>query len=420
MGRFRGDSRVDPDSSIPIEKVEKAMKQISGTIASPKGFYADGTHCGLKKEKVDIGWVYSQSPANLAAVFTTNQVKAAPVLLAKERAAAGSAQGLIVNAGNANACTGEQGKKDAAQMAQLTAQRLGVEPESILVASTGIIGKPLPMDKIAKGIKELKSDGAGEKFQQAILTTDLVEKAITVTEVISDCEITMSGCAKGSGMIHPNMATMLGFVTTDAAISTELLQELLSELTEVTFNQITVDGDTSTNDAVFVLANGQAKNQPIEKNTQAYFLFKEMLIAVLTYLAKAIAKDGEGATKLITAVTTGAADDFAARMISKSIVGSPLVKTAIFGKDPNWGRILCAAGYSGQEICSEKLSISLAGIPVFENGLPLSFEVDEMQEQLTKDEVEILVQLQEGSGTGTAWGCDLTYEYVKINALYHT
>ena len=230
----------------------------------------------------------------------------------------------------------------------------------------------------------------------------------------------MAGCAKGSGMIHPNMATMLAFVTTDAAIPADLLQKLLKELTEVTFNQITVDGDTSTNDMVFVLANGLAGQRALQEETSDYETFKKMFQHVLTALAKAIAQDGEGATKLIEARTTGAVTNEAARMISKTIVGSPLVKTALFGKDPNWGRVLCAVGYSGQPIDPNALSISLAGINVFQSGMPITFDEAKMQEQLAQPEIEILVALEEGTGQGVAWGCDLTYDYVKINALYHT
>lgn len=396
------------------------MKEIEGTIATPKGFFADGLHCGLKKEKVDLGWIVSEVPASAAAVFTTNQVQAAPILVTKEKMQAGTLQGVIVNAGNANACTGEQGLKDAQEMAELAADQLHTSPEAFAVASTGIIGKSLPMEKITAGIQQLNRQGDAHQFQRAILTTDLTEKSSVIQSTIADKTVTVAGCAKGSGMIHPNMATMLAFVTTDAAIAPALLQALLKELTDVTFNQITVDGDTSTNDMVLVLANGLAKNPTIEADTPAYQEFKGMLKAVLTALAKAIAKDGEGASKLIEAHTSGAVTDEAARMISKTIVGSPLVKTALFGKDPNWGRILCAVGYSGQPIDPTTVSIALADIPVFVQGIPVAFDETIMQEQLAESEVKVAVELKEGAGVGTAWGCDLTYDYVKINALYHT
>ncbi|MCC4045028.1 bifunctional glutamate N-acetyltransferase/amino-acid acetyltransferase ArgJ [Enterococcus gallinarum] len=396
------------------------MKEIIGTIASPKGFYADGIHCGVKKRKADLGWLFSEVPASAAAVFTTNQVQAAPVLVTREQLKTGKLRGVIVNSGNANACTGEQGIADAREMIALAAAQAGVASEEVAVASTGIIGRPLPMATIAAGIRQLSHSGSPTGFQKAILTTDLVEKNQVIQTEIAGHTVTIAGCAKGSGMIHPNMATMLAFVTTDAAIAPSLLQSLLRKLTEVTFNQITVDGDTSTNDMVLVLANGQAGNPPIEENTFAYKQFKKMLQTVLTTLAKAIAKDGEGATKLIEAETKGAPTDLAARMISKTIVGSPLVKTAIYGKDPNWGRILCAIGYSGQRIDPTNVAIELAAIPVFAGGSPLDYDETLMEERLTASEVKINVILQEGAGRGKAWGCDLTYDYVKINALYHT
>lgn len=396
------------------------MKEIIGTIVSPKGFYADGIHCGVKKRKADLGWLFSEVPASAAAVFTTNQVQAAPVLVTREQLKTGKLRGVIVNSGNANACTGEQGIADAREMIALAAAQAGVASEEVAVASTGIIGRPLPMATIAAGIRQLSHSGSPTGFQKAILTTDLVEKNQVIQTEIAGHTVTMAGCAKGSGMIHPNMATMLAFVTTDVAIAPSLLQSLLRKLTEVTFNQITVDGDTSTNDMVLVLANGQAGNPPIEENTFAYKQFQKMLHTVLTTLAKAIAKDGEGATKLIEAETKGAPTDLAARMISKTIVGSPLVKTAIYGKDPNWGRILCAIGYSGQRIDPANVAIELAAIPVFAGGSPLDYDETLMEERLTASEVKINVILQEGAGRGKAWGCDLTYDYVKINALYHT
>lgn len=396
------------------------MKEIIGTIVSPKGFYADGIHCGVKKRKADLGWLFSEVPASAAAVFTTNQVQAAPVLVTREQLKTGKLRGVIVNSGNANACTGEQGIADAREMIALAAAKAGVASEEVAVASTGIIGRPLPMATIAAGIRQLSHSGSPTGFQKAILTTDLVEKNQVIQTEIAGHTVTMAGCAKGSGMIHPNMATMLAFVTTDVAIAPSLLQSLMRKLTEVTFNQITVDGDTSTNDMVLVLANGQAGNPPIEENTFAYKQFQKMLQTVLTTLAKAIAKDGEGATKLIEAETKGAPTDLAARMISKTIVGSPLVKTAIYGKDPNWGRILCAIGYSGQRIDPANVAIELAAIPVFAGGSPLDYDETLMEERLTASEVKINVILQEGAGRGKAWGCDLTYDYVKINALYHT
>ncbi|WP_368251911.1 bifunctional glutamate N-acetyltransferase/amino-acid acetyltransferase ArgJ [Enterococcus sp. 2201sp1_2201st1_B8_2201SCRN_220225] len=395
------------------------MEKITGDIASPKGFHADGIHCGLKKRRKDIGWIYSDVPAVIAGVFTTNLVQAAPVTYTKSVVAKGQAQAVVVNSGNANACTGAQGVKDTATMAQLAGAALAINPDLVAVASTGVIGKILPMETVATGISELGA-GVGSDFQQAILTTDTCEKSVVYQEIIAGKTVTLAGCGKGSGMIHPNMATMLGFVTTDVAIEQSLLQQVLRELTETTFNQITVDGDTSTNDMVLILANGQAGNPVIKANTFEYQQFKKVLEKVLTFLAKAIAKDGEGATKLIEVITTGAKDDLAARMISKTVVGSPLVKTAIFGKDPNWGRILCAIGYSGVELEVTTLKISIGEHCVFDQGTPVLFDKEAMGSYLEQPELVIQVKLADGTGKGRAWGCDLTYDYVKINALYHT
>ena len=397
------------------------MEKIQGTIASPLGFHAAGIHCGLKKKKLDLGWIYSETPASVAGVFTTNQVQAAPIKQSKAVVQAGKIQAVIVNSGNANACTGEQGLHNAQTMQQLAGAQLDIAPELVAVASTGVIGHQLDMAKITSGVTALKQTAEqAAHFQQAILTTDTIEKSVTVKTVIADQEVIISGCAKGSGMIHPNMATMLGFVTTDAAISSELLQTALKELTEVTFNQITVDGDTSTNDMVLVLANGMAGNPEMTTVTTDYEQFKAALAWVMTELAKLIAKDGEGATKLIEVNVVGAQTAIAARMIAKSIVGSMLVKSAIFGKDPNWGRILCAVGYSGIEFDPATVTIELAGITVFEKGEPLAFDQTQMAENLAAEAVNITVKLAAGVATGQAWGCDLTYDYVKINALYHT
>lgn len=396
------------------------MQKINGTIAAPKGFHADGSHCGLKKKKKDIGWLYSEVPAQAAGVFTTNQIKAAPVYFTKAALSDGQLQAIIVNSGNANACTGPQGMKDAKTMTELAAEALGIDASLVAVASTGIIGQALPMETVTTGINQLQKAGDAQSFQQAILTTDTCEKVSVYQGEIAGKTVTVAGCSKGSGMIHPNMATMLGFITTDAQITATVLQQLLAELTETTFNQITVDGDTSTNDMVLVLANGLAENPPLAAATPAYDQFKAMLAAVMTDLAKAIAKDGEGATKLIQVTTSGAKDSLNARMISKSVVGSPLVKTAIFGKDPNWGRILCAIGYSNAQMELSGLSIKIGETIVYDQGMPQAFDEKLMAETLARPEIFIAVGLKDGSGAGTAWGCDLTYDYVKINALYHT
>lgn len=398
------------------------MKKIDGTIASPKGFVADGLHCGLKRKKKDIGWLYSEKIASVAGVFTTNQVKAAPVILTKEKLALQKLQAIIINSGNANACTGEKGRMDAKEMCKLTAQALNIPAEYVAVASTGIIGKTLPMVQIKAGIEllEAKPIKEAQAFQEAILTTDTTQKVSVYQDDFDQYQVTVAGCAKGSGMIHPNMATMLSFITTDANISSSLLQELLSELTEVTFNQITIDGDTSTNDMVLVMANGMSGMPEIQKDAPEFAKFKAMFTQVLTDLAKMIAKDGEGATKLIETIVTGAKNVSDARMLAKSVVGSSLVKSAIFGQDPNWGRILCALGYSGVVFDPETIQIYLADTLVFENGQPTIFDANQLSESLKKAEVVIQVVLSDGSASSRAWGCDLTYEYVKINALYHT
>lgn len=398
------------------------MKKINGNIASPKGFNADGIHCGLKRKRKDIGWIISTVPAQCAGVFTTNQVKAAPVLVTKEKIKNKSLQAIIVNSGNANACTGNQGYQDALKMCEKTAEYLNIDAAQVAVASTGIIGKHLPMFQIEAGLELLANNQecAAENFQEAILTTDTCQKVSVYQEEIDRKTITVAGCAKGSGMIHPNMATMLSFITTDANISSDLLQELLSELTEITFNQITVDGDTSTNDMVLVLANGEAKNAEIQKGSLAYQQFKSVLQAVFTDLAKSIAKDGEGATKLIEVQVENAIDEYSARMLAKSVVGSSLVKSAIFGQDPNWGRILCALGYSGIDFDSNQIEIYLEDTLVFAFGVPTDFSCDQLSEKLKQADITIKVNMHGGVAKGKAWGCDLTYEYVKINALYHT
>lgn len=394
---------------------------IEGNIASPKGFQADGKHVGLKKKKKDIGMIFSEVPAAAAAVYTTNKIKAAPIYVTKQAMQNATLQAVIVNSGNANACTGEIGVQNAAEMQQMAADSVGIAPELVAVASTGVIGQPMPMATIEAGIAVLDvQNGEAQGFHEAILTTDTTTKEITVTADFDGVTVTMSGVAKGSGMIHPNMATMLAFVTTDAAISSELLQDLLKEKTEVTFNQITVDGDTSTNDMVLVMANGQAGAPEIQKGTQAYQQFKEMFQLVTETLAKMIAKDGEGATKLIEVQVKNALSMEDARMIGKKVVGSPLVKTAIFGEDPNWGRIICAVGYSEVDIDPATIDIFLGEIPVLIDSQPQTYNEVEMKETLEQSKITITIDLKIGGASGMAWGCDLTYKYVEINALYHT
>ncbi|MGX7203662.1 bifunctional ornithine acetyltransferase/N-acetylglutamate synthase [Enterococcus pingfangensis] len=397
------------------------MQIIDGTIASPKGFYATGLHAGLKKVKKDLGVIYSEIPANAAAVYTTNQVKAAPIFVTKDALKDQKLQAVVVNSGVANACTGKLGMENAKKMQELAAAHLSVEKENIAIASTGVIGKQLPMAIIEEGINKINlQKPVPRAFHEAILTTDTSTKEIVVTEKINGQLVTMAGVAKGSGMIHPNMATMLAFITTDAHISEQLLQTILSEKTETTFNQITVDGDTSTNDMVLVLANGLAENPMIEENTEAYEKFVAMFQLVSETLAKMIAKDGEGATKLIEAQVTGAHSELEARLVAKKVVGSSLVKTAMFGEDPNWGRIICAVGYAGSQTDPEKIDMWIGDQQLLKQSQPQIFDEKLMKKTLEKATVSITVDLNIGTQSGKAWGCDLTYKYIEVNALYHT
>ncbi|HEM5209424.1 TPA: bifunctional glutamate N-acetyltransferase/amino-acid acetyltransferase ArgJ [Streptococcus suis] len=397
------------------------MKIISGNIASPLGFSADGLFAGFKKKKMDFGWIVSEVPASVAGVYTTNKVVAAPLLVTKEVITQnGKMQAMVVNSGVANSCTGQRGMDDARTMQELTAKKLGIDKNLVSIASTGVIGEFLPLDKLENGLSRIVVNGNADDFAKAILTTDTITKSITVQETFGKDLVTMSGVAKGSGMIHPNMATMLAFITCDAVISSQTLQRALSTLVETSFNQITVDGDTSTNDMVVVLANGCSLNKEIVEGTKEYDRFLAMLDLVMTELAKKIARDGEGASKLIQVDVSGASDGLAARMVAKSIVGSSLVKTAIFGEDANWGRIIAAIGYAGVDIDVDHIDIALEGIPVMTQSSPVEFDQEEMAEIMQKDTITINVNLHMGPASGRAWGCDLSYDYVKINALYRT
>ncbi|EOI56496.1 bifunctional ornithine acetyltransferase/N-acetylglutamate synthase [Enterococcus gilvus] len=397
------------------------MNVIEGTIASPKGFLAAGLHSGLKKEKKDLAMIYSVIPANAAAVYTTNQVKAAPIYVTKDAMLDHQIQAVIVNSGIANACTGKIGLENAKKMQEFAGTHLKIPQETIAVASTGVIGKQLPMEIIEAGINKIDLESQDPyAFHEAILTTDTSTKEIVVEEEINGQIVTMAGVAKGSGMIHPNMATMLAFITTDAQISSDLLQEILADKTETTFNQITVDGDTSTNDMVLVMANGLAENPVIEKNTDAHEKFVAMLQLVSETLAKMIAKDGEGATKLIEVQVKGAMNDSEARLVAKKVVGSSLVKTAMFGEDPNWGRIICAVGYAGSHTDPEKINMWIGEQQLLNHSQPQEFDEVAMKKTLEQEKICITVDLTIGEAMGKAWGCDLTYKYVEVNALYHT
>ncbi|ATH95039.1 N-acetylglutamate synthase [Bacillus glycinifermentans] len=405
-----------------IQVSEGSIKKIDGSIDSPKGYQAKGIHCGLRYSKKDLGMIISSVPAVSAAVYTQSHFQAAPIKVTQDSLKNGATlQAVIVNSANANACTGEQGLLDAYEMRQKCADILGIEPELVAVSSTGVIGESLDMKKIREGISLLDRTTPSEgDFEEAILTTDTVTKQTCYELMIGDQKIMIGGAAKGSGMIHPNMATMLGFVTTDAHVEEGALQKALRDITDVSFNQITVDGDTSTNDMVLVMANGCAGNECLHEGHKQWPVFKKGLEFVCRDLAKQIAKDGEGATKLIEVQVKGAKSNRDAQIIAKKIVGSNLVKTAVYGTDANWGRIIAAIGDSAASVTPEKVEIHLGGQCLFKNNEPQPFSEAFAKEYLQKSEVQIDVQMNEGKGTGTAWGCDLTYEYVKINASYRT
>ena len=406
------------------------MKVIdNGTITDVKGFKATGITAGLKKSgKKDLALIYSEEKAVAAAVFTKNLVKAAPILLDMKNIKSENIQAIIINSGNANACTGEEGYQNAVKMTEIVAKKLNLHPSEVLIESTGIIGVQLDMEKVEKGLEEisdkLEKDG-GHDAGRAIMTTDTFPKNIAVKIIIDEKEVTIGGIAKGSGMIHPNMATMLSFLTTDINIDKELLQKAFSYSTDKTYNMISVDGDTSTNDMAGILANAAAGNKKItDENSEEYKIFKKALDYVNEELAKSIAKDGEGATKLIEVTTKNAKTKEDAKKVSKSVITSSLFKAAVFGSDPNWGRILCAVGYSGAELSVEKLDIFIKGedniVQVAKNGMGIKFEESEVEKILEEEKVGVIIDLHDGESMATAWGCDLTYDYVKINADYRT
>jgi glutamate N-acetyltransferase/amino-acid N-acetyltransferase len=393
------------------------------SVTLPKGFKAGGMHCGLKRKRLDLGYIVSDVPATVAGVYTTNIFQAAPLLVTQESIAKeNKIQAILVNSGNANACTGEQGLLDAYEMQKDFANELGIKEHLVAVTSTGVIGEPLPMEKIKTGIKHIlqTENEAEDNFLKAILTTDTCVKQVAVQLNIDGKTVSIGGASKGSGMIHPNMATMLAFVTTDANIAHEDLLFALKEITNETYNMITVDGDTSTNDMVLVMANGLAGNEKLTKEHPDWDVFKQGLKKVSEELAKKIAKDGEGATKLIEVQVNGAYSINAARAVGKAIISSNLVKTAIYGTDPNWGRIVGAIGYSGVAVEPNAIKVAIGPYNVFENGLPCPIVEEDVKEYLELDTVKILVELNQGDNSATAWGCDLTYDYVKINASYRT
>ena len=403
------------------------MELIKGGVCAAQGFTASGVHCGIRKNKSkrDLALILSETRASAAAVYTTNLVKGAPLVVTKMHLADGKAQAIICNSGNANTCNAN-GIEIAQQMASLTAGALNINKEDVVVASTGVIGQPLDITPIAKGMPELvgalgnNSDAAAE----GIMTTDTVMKEIAVSFEIGGVTCKIGGIAKGSGMIHPNMATMLVFITTDCAISSELLSKALSNDIQNTFNMVSVDGDTSTNDMVCVLANGKAGNAEITAEGDDFNTFMKALNTVTVHLCRMIAGDGEGATKLLECQVTGAADEQTAKTVAKSIICSSLTKAAMFGADANWGRVLCAIGYSGADVDVNKVDVSFISskgeIPVCKDGAGIDFSEEKAKEILLEKEIVISVGLNSGDAAATAWGCDLTYEYVKINGDYRT
>lgn len=406
------------------------MKIIEGGITSAKGFEAFGDYVGIKKSRKDMAILYTKKPAVYAGTYTTNLVRAACVDWNKECLNKGSLiSAIVVNSGNANACTGEIGEANNKKMAEITAELFGVNSENVLTASTGVIGKQLPMEVIVPGIKKVASQvdasiEAGLEAARAIMTTDTFVKEIAVEFEIDGKTAKIGGMAKGSGMIHPNMATMLSFVTTDVNITQEMLKKAVKADVDNTYNMISVDGDTSTNDMNIVLANGMCENKVIDCEGEDYKIFAKALNMVNVFLSKKIIHDGEGVTKVIEVLVEGAKDERDAKLISKSVITSNLVKTAFFGEDANWGRVLCAMGYSGAAFDPKKVTLfyeSKAGkIKLLENGLPENFDEEVALKILKEKEVTVHIILQEGTASATAWGCDLSYEYVKINGEYRT
>ncbi|MFC7319570.1 bifunctional ornithine acetyltransferase/N-acetylglutamate synthase [Halobacillus campisalis] len=407
---------------IQITDAHKISKVENGTLTSPKGFMSGGLHCGLRRAKKDYGLLMSVQPASVAAVYTQSHFQAPPLKVTQESiASCNKIQAIAVNSAIANACTGKEGLENAYKMRELIAERYELPADHVAVASTGVIGQQLEMDKIEYGSQNVQlSKENAHDFQQAILTTDTCEKSACYQIEIDGETVTVAGAAKGSGMIHPNMATMLGFITTDAAIGSTHLQTALSLSIEKTFNQITVDGETSTNDMVLTMANGTVENNPLSPEHPQWSAFQETLQLVCEDLAKKIAKDGEGATKLIEVNVTGAHTNEEARIVAKKVVGSSLVKTAVYGVDANWGRIVGAIGHSEAKVDAEHCKIYIESQLVFSDGTPSPFSEKQAEEDMSKETVTINIELQEGTGSGTAWGCDLTYDYVKINASYRT
>lgn len=405
-----------------------SFEWIEGGVTAAKGFLAGGVYCGIRKNKTksDLAMIYSETPCSAAGAYTQNLVKGAPVVVTKKNLENGVAQAVICNSGNANTCNAD-GEEKAMEMCRITGKVLGIPAENVIVASTGVIGQILPIEPIASGMPELVktlSSTGSDAAAEAIMTTDLAKKQVALKVTGAGVEFVIGGIAKGSGMIHPNMATMLGFLTTDAQIAPEVLAKALSLAVNDTFNMVSVDGDTSTNDMVSILASGKAENAKIEADGETFVLFAQGLKEICTALARMIAKDGEGATKLLVCHVEGGKDEAAAKAAAKSVICSSLVKAAMFGADANWGRVLCAIGYAGVPIDITKVDLdfeSKAGtIAVCRNGAGIEFDEDVAKKILVEDEININVVLHDGDATATAYGCDLTYDYVKINGDYRS
>lgn len=399
-------------------------KNAAAGVTFPKGFKAAGVKAGIKKSgNLDLALIYTEKEAAVAGVFTKNAVAAAPVIVSREVVKGGKAHAIVANAGCANACTGETGLANARKMAALAAAEVGCVPDEVLVGSTGIIGVNLPMDKLEAGIKaaaaELSEDGS-KNAGNAIITTDTYSKACSCEVEIGGQAVRFGAIAKGSGMIQPNMATMLCYITTDANISSQLMQKALSEIVEVSFNMISVDGDMSTNDTVLVLANGASGAAEITDGSPEYDKFYATLKEICQELSKRIAADGEGATKFLTINVSGTKTFEDAKTVAMSIAKSPLVKTAFFGEDPNWGRVICAVGYAGIPMVPEKTVIKFGGVPVYANGLGAEFNEDDIHKVMAEHDIVIDVEMGMGDAKATVWSCDFSYEYVKINGEYHT
>ena len=418
MTPYRAGARIGP---VMHKNSTIGIKSRPGGVAAAAGFAAAGVECGVRGAGVrDLGLLFSEFPCEAAAVFTRNALKGAPLVVTREAVEGGGVRAIVANSGISNAATGRRGIEDAREMQGLAAEALGIGTEEVAVASTGVIGVRLPMDRISAGILAAAGGLGGAGFAEAIMTTDTREKEAVARVEIGGKTVTVGGTAKGSGMIHPNMGTMLAFLTTDAAVVKGCLGETLRRVTNRTFNRVTVDGDTSPSDMALLMANGAAGNEPLKLDSPDYRTFAGAVEGVARELAKEIARDGEGASRLVEVVVEGAADEERAAALAKSVVGSSLVKAAVFGEDANWGRVVTAMGYSGVDFDPERVELWFGPVKVFSGGEPVPHEEAEANATLAGGEVRISARLGEGEASATAWGCDLSYEYVRINGSYRT